>query len=261
MNLFEKWDKALEDGLQRLIRGSLGPSAGSHFLECYERALDDLEAKAQPVGGRKVFGYRRVVLRFCVMSSDEAVALEDILSQRKQLSQQVRKRLELSGCEVASTLRVDASAITSSECGLAAGTYEIFCYSQLPSPPTLVVRTTKGRTERASYSFSGGLINVGRLAEVLGAQRKLLRRNHVAFTDEEEGVASTVSRMHAHIVFDPEAGWYRLYDDGSRTGTRICRDTRVLEVPSGPKGGAWLRRRDQLQFGRALMEVDISDED
>jgi len=42
MNLFEKWDKALEGGLQRLVQHSLGPGAGAHFLECYERALDDL---------------------------------------------------------------------------------------------------------------------------------------------------------------------------------------------------------------------------
>lgn len=89
MNLFEKWDKALEGGLQRLVQHSLGPGAGAHFLECYERALDDLEAKAQKVRGGKV-PYKRVVLRFCVGSSDDAVALEDILSQRKQMSKHVR---------------------------------------------------------------------------------------------------------------------------------------------------------------------------
>ena len=59
-------------------------------------------------------------------------------------------------------------------------------------------------------------------------------------------------------LFDEEAGWYRLYDDGSRFGTRICRDTRIIEVPGGSEGGAWLCRREEVHVGRARMEVDIS---
>ncbi len=258
MNLFEKWDKALEGGLQRVVQRSLGADVGAHFLESYERALDDLEAKAQPSAGGKIFGYKRVVLKFCVASSDEAVALEDILLQRKQVSHQVRRRLELSGCEIPSFLRVDASVSTSAECSLAAGTYEILCYNELPPPPTLTIRTTNGRAERASYSFSGGVINVGRLAEVFDEQRKLLRRNQIVFLDADRDVNSTVSRMHAHITFDAEAGWYRLYDDSSRFGTRICRGTRIVEVPGGPEGGAWLRHGDEVHLGRVRLEVEIS---
>jgi len=79
------------------------------------------------------------------------------------------------------------------------------------------------------------------------------------FLDTEHGPNSTVSREHAHIKFDFDTGWYRLYDDASRFGSRIYRGGQIIDVPQGPVGGAWLRSGDEVHLGQARLGVDFSE--
>jgi hypothetical protein len=123
----------------------------------------------------------------------------------------------------------------------------------------LTIRVLRGEAERPTYCFAERIINIGRCAEVHDEANRLVRRNHAVLLDLDRGPNSTVSREHAHISFDLDTGWYRLYDDASRFGTQIYRDGRIIDVPQGPTGGAWLRTGDEVHLGQARLAVDFSE--
>jgi hypothetical protein len=259
MNLFEKWDKIIEGGLKRLVQSSLGPGTCAEFLESYARALEDIQARVQSIRGRKIFPYKRIVLKFLLADSGQVPLLAPILAQKRQLSSEVRRQLEEAGCEPPGTLRVDATAIVSSDPNLADQPYEISYDSELPPQPPLSIQVLRGETERPTYRFAERIVNIGRRAEVHDEANRMIRRNHVVFLDLDRGPNSTVSREHAHVSFDLDTGWYRLYDDASRFGTQIYRDGQIIDVPHGPTGGAWLRSGDEVHLGQARLTVDFSE--
>lgn len=259
MNLFEKLDKIMEGGLQRLVQSSLGPGTCADFLESYARALEDIQARIQSVRGRKIFPYKRIALKFVLADPGQVPLLAPILGQKRQLSSEVRRRLEEAGCEPPGTLRVDATAIVSSDPNLAGQPYEISYDSELPPQSPLSVQVLRGEAERPTYRFAERTVNIGRRAEVHGEASRMIRRNHVVFLDLHRGPNSTISREHAHISFDFDTGWYRLYDDASRFGTQIYRDGQIIDVPRGSTGGAWLRSGDEVHIGQARLAVDFSE--
>jgi hypothetical protein len=108
----------------------------------------------------------------------------------------------------------------------------------------------EGNAAKKAYTLNADRTNIGRLAEVTDRHRRVVRRNQVVFLDIDSDVNQTVSRAQAHIRFAPPAE-YRLYDDHSSDGTRILRDGRMIELPSGSPRGVKLRAGDEIYFGRA----------
>jgi hypothetical protein len=100
-------------------------------------------------------------------------------------------------------------------------------------------------------------ILVGRLAEVMDREGRLIRKNDVAFLDNEEDVNSTVGRIHARIWFDHERKDYCIIDEASRYGTRVIREGRSIEVPGGNTRGLRLRSGDEIYFGQACLRFEI----
>ena len=160
MNLFEKLDKIMEGGLQRLVQSSLGPGTCADFLESYARALEDIQARIQSVRGRKIFPYKRIALKFVLADPGQVPLLAPILGQKRQLSSEVRRRLEEAGCEPSGTLRVDATAIVSSDPNLAGQPYEISYDSELPPQSPLSVQVLRGEAERPTYRFAERTVNI-----------------------------------------------------------------------------------------------------
>ena len=64
---------------------------------------------------------------------------------------------------------------------------------------------------------------------------------------------ATVSRKHAHVT--SEAGEYCLSDDASEFGTRVFRNGRSLDVPSGNRRGEKLKPGDEIYPGRACLRL------
>ena len=62
------------------------------------------------------------------------------------------------------------------------------------------------------------------------------------------------AEIDAHIRL--EAGDYRVCDDESEFGTRVFRDGRSIEVPSGNRRGEKLRAGDEIYLGRACLRFD-----
>jgi pSer/pThr/pTyr-binding forkhead associated (FHA) protein len=259
MNLFERWDKIIEGGLQRLVQSSLGAGPCAEFLESYARALEDIETRVQSMKGRRIFPYKRIALTFLLTDPGQIQLLAPILAQKRQLSNEVRRRLDEAGCETPATLRVDATAIVPTDPNQAAKQYEISYDPELPPQSPVFIRILIGDAGQPTYRFAEQTVNIGRCAEVHDDANRLIRRNHVVFLDRDNGPNSTVSREHAHISFDTETGWYRLYDDSSRFGSQIYRRGQMIEVPQGPTGGAWLRPGDEVHLGKARLEIDFNE--
>ena len=82
----------------------------------------------------------------------------------------------------------------------------------------------------------------------------MIRTNHVAFSDKSDDLNRTVSRQHAHIVYEERSGQFRLQDDGSIHGTRIVRKGKTLAVPWGGRGSL-LHSGDEIDLGEARVRV------
>jgi hypothetical protein len=113
-----------------------------------------------------------------------------------------------------------------------------------------------GETTRKQFTLTGERINIGRLAEVLDRERRVVRRNQVVFIESEDPANQTVSRAQAHILSVPPAG-FQLFDDRSTYGTRIFREGRTITIPSGSPKGVRLRSGDEIYFGQASVRFEI----
>jgi hypothetical protein len=174
----------------------------------------------------------------------------------ERLGQDVRETMEGSGCELPRGFAVE---VRTAEAGL--GPFEI----QYQVAPAEVVAVTapatigrlivvKGKAEREEYSLERSRTNLGRLPELTDADHRLVRRNDIVFEEGADEANTTVSRKHAHVRLD--GADYRLCDDGSEFGTRVFRDGRSIEVPSGDRRGEKLRAGDEIYLGRACLRFE-----
>jgi pSer/pThr/pTyr-binding forkhead associated (FHA) protein len=116
----------------------------------------------------------------------------------------------------------------------------------------------KGQATKKIFAITGDCTNIGRLAEVTDRDNRVVRRNQVVFVESEDEANRTVSRAQAHIRLVPP-GEYRLHDDRSSHGTRVFRDGRTIEIPSGSPRGVRLRPGDEIYFGQACVRFEIKD--
>lgn len=253
MDFLRRIDKALSDGLQRVVERSLGSDGGAEFLESYASAVDELASHIEQVGDRRLFPFKHVTLTFGIRSQERRAALSQMLASRRVLVDDIRRRLVELGCERPSSLSVEGVVVPADDPLLTGRTYLVKVATELPPPAVLVLTVMRGHSDRRTYAFTQATINIGRQSEVLDGRARLIRRNHVVFADRGTG---SVSRLHAHILFDPELWAYRIFDDRSTSGTRLVRGDLVLDVPSGP-AGAWLRSGDELHLGEARLTVEI----
>jgi hypothetical protein len=124
-------------------------------------------------------------------------------------------------------------------------------------PEQIDIRVLCGVMERWAYSFSAPRIDVGRGAEVRDHRNRLIRTNHVVFTEGAGDVNQTVSRSHAHIAYQPLTGQFRLHDDGSEHGTEIVRRGRTIAVLRGTRG-VRLQSDDEVVLGEARVRIRFS---
>jgi hypothetical protein len=98
--------------------------------------------------------------------------------------------------------------------------------------------------------------NIGRAVDVVRAEG-LFRRNDLAFAEDTE-VNRSVSREHAHILFDKTTREYRIFNDrwyplGSHDcGIWIVRDGLSQEVHRNGRGTK-LEPGDEIHLGRAVV--------
>ena len=123
-----------------------------------------------------------------------------------------------------------------------------------PQPGQIDIRVLRGVMERWAYSLTAPRIDVGRGAEVRDHRNRLIRTNHVVFTEGGGDINQTVSRKHAHIAYEPLTGHFRLHDDGSEHGTEIVRSGRTISVLRGTRG-VRLQSDDDVVLGEARVRI------
>jgi len=265
MSILDKMTR-LERRLQQLSRRDDVPPEP---VEVRRGILDDVEDMVKAAGrSRRVFPYNR--LRVQVLAPDGAAraAARAVLGGDAEMLAAIRERLHEGGCSVPGDLQVKlllvrkrAAAWPPARAWHVVGERVEGAPHPAPAPSTSAAPETitqlvlvKGTATRRSFPVRGERVNIGRQADVLDRDRRVVRRNQVVFEDSDDPVNQTVSRAHAHLRVTP-SGEVRLFDDRSSYGTRVFRGGETIAVPSGASRGVRLRDGDEIYLGQACLRV------
>jgi hypothetical protein len=236
-------------------------------LEIVHAITDAIEREIVPVGrGRRVFPYNAVTVLLAAATPAERARYEVLFDAAPTLRDRLRERIRLCGAE-ASDVEVVVNYAAQPEPSWHAPDYHIelsrvtraveIVAPQEGMRPSVELTVTRGVASDAVYSLALARVDVGRGVEVRDASGRLLRTNHVAFTEGGDDITRSVSRRHAHLACDP-AGAYRIHDDGSAQGTSVLRDGASIPVRSGSRG-VRLRNGDEIVLGEARVRVALAE--
>ena len=234
-------------------------------LEIVHTAADEIARHVQPAGrGRYTFPFNDVTLTFAAPTPQHRARVEALCAGPPSLRDRVASRLSAAGCDGTDfDLRL-AFADTPDD----AWTRPDFhvALSRVTRTPPAVIETrtrieiivTHGTADRGAYSLTTLPIAIGRGAEVRDHQHRLMRINHVAFTEGADEITQSVSRRHARIELDA-TGRPRVIDDNSAQGTSVIRHGRGIAVPRGSRG-LGLQSGDEIAIGQARIKIRITKE-
>ena len=249
----------LDEAAKSLVR-----SRTREPLEIVAAVLEAVDQRIEPTGrGARVFPFNRIELSVVAPSREARGRLEAIFAGDTPLRTRILERVQSAGCSPAD-VAVEIQYVDRAEPSWSAPEFDLqFARVAAPQPdgPDLElqpgqidIRVLRGVMERWAYSFSAPRIDIGRGAEVRDHRNRLIRTNHVVFTEGEGDVNQTVSRKHAHIAYEPITGHFRLHDDGSEHGTEIVRGGRTIAVHRGTRG-VRLQSDDEVVLGEARVRI------
>jgi hypothetical protein len=260
MNLnefIEKWGQTLfEAPLSTRLTGDEPPE----LAEIRLALLDEARAKSYRSGAKKVFPYDllRVELRGVEASHQPVLGGRFF---RRYLEQEVREGLAASGCRFPDHLRVEVEAKVGlpprGEPWLVVSVSSQDRAAENARVARLIVQ--EGTANVPEIRLNKARTNIGRVVDVYRAEG-LYRRNDLAFV-EDTPVNRSVSREHAHILFDRASSEYRLFNDRwykrdggqpAECGTWIVRDGMSQEVHRDARGTKLLPG-DEIHFGRVVV--------
>jgi hypothetical protein len=253
MSLFTEIEKSIDRAFRSWTQRAFGPERANDLVILHRAILQEIESRVEVLSrGQRVFPFAHVTVTMVGDTPSRREILSAAFDQRLQAD--IVAALRSARCEIprnfALTLQVVESGFQP---------VEISFSNEPPKPPgpaappaRLVV--TKGKTEHTEYKLSKPRTNVGRLPELTDASQRVIRRNDIVFEDGADEVSGTVSRKHAHILF--EDGEYVLLDDRSEYGTSVFRDGRSIELVKGGRRGERLRPGDEVYFGRACARFE-----
>jgi hypothetical protein len=263
MSILDKMTR-LEKRLQQLSRRDDVPPEP---VEVRRGILDDVEDMVRAAGrSRRVFPYNRLRVQVLAVDAGAKAAMQAVLGGDQEMLAAVRERLHDAGCAAPNDLEVRlllvrrrAAAWPPARAWHVAGERVEPAPAPAPTPAAageargqLVV--LKGTAARRAFPLRGDRVNIGRQADVLDRDRRVVRRNQVVFEDADDAVNQTVSRAHAHIRIS-SSGECRLFDDRSSYGTRVFRGGETIAVPAGVSRGVRLRDGDEIYLGQACLRV------
>jgi len=263
--------RRLEQKIARTVDAAVGEflgESGSSAIEIVHGVVEAAEQQVQEAGrGRRVFPFNRVVVYVPAPVRDRQTRarVAAVVEGPPSLADRLRERLESVGCRV-EALATDVVYVPKPLSDWKSPDYHVKfersaqvpipSNSQSSGPSRLRLTVVTGAADQRVYGFTGGRIDIGRRAEVLDGRQRLVRTNHVAFSEEGPDVNRTVSRRHAHIEYRRTAREYRLWDDRSAHGTAVVRGGRTIPVLSGSRGTRLLPG-DEIILGQARMRVGI----
>jgi hypothetical protein len=219
--------------------------------------LEQAREKSYRSGGRKVFPFNVVHIHLRGIEDSRAPVFTGRFV-RQYFEQELRRSLDKNECRYPDDLRVDVEVTR--ELPLAGEKWVHVDAESLEQPAArrgarLVV--VEGKANAAEITLSKARINIGRAVDVYRSEG-LFRRNDLAFTEDTE-INRTVSREHAHILYDKTSNEYRLFNDrwykrdnSGSSATWIVRDGLSQEVHRTPRGTR-LEPGDEIHFGKAVV--------
>ena len=267
MNILRKARK-LESGIARTLDRAAqrwAKSGPREPLEILHGIVDTIEDRVEPAGrGTHVFPFNRIKVSVVAGSREARARLQAVLDGDPKLHDRIAARLRDAGCEP-SGVHVTRTFVARPETHWPAPEFHIefdrIASGQLRAPepataPALKITILDGSAEKPVYTFTLSRVNLGRNAEVRDSRHRLIRTNHVAFTEGDGTTNHTVSRRHAHIEYSEGLRQYRIADDRSAHGTSILRKGKMFEIPPGSRG-IRLESGDEIVLGEARARVRI----
>jgi hypothetical protein len=256
-------ESAIAVRLDQIAKG-LVRSRTREPLEIVFAILEAVEQRIEPTGrGARVFPFNRVEVSVVAPSLEARGRLDAIFEGDTPLQAKVLDRLRSAGCSPIDVV-IEVRYVDAAEASWSVPEFDLqFARIARPeterrdldSDPALIeIRAVVGEMERWSVSLAAPRIDIGRGAEVRDYRNRLIRTNHVVFTEGGGGVNETVSRAHAHIAYEPPTGRFRLHDDGSEHGTGIIRGGTTISVLRGTRG-VRLEPDDEVVLGEARVRV------
>jgi hypothetical protein len=211
------------------------------------------------VARRTRFPFGKVAVRLRPPSETLSSVFEAAFIQNDSLQSNIRQKLRDSKASCPANLEISVELLSGGPAEETAGMYELeFGVSPPPKKeiPSIRLSVIKGSAEQMSYDLKKERILIGRLPEVLDREGRMIRRNDIVFLDNGEDINTSVGRAHSRIWFDSEKHDFRIMDEVSRYGTRIMREGRSIEVPSGNTRGVRLRSGDEIYLGQACLRFE-----
>ena len=194
-------------------------------LEVVHGILDAVDERIEPAGrGTQVFPFNKVKATIVAVSPDARARFAGVLDGSPTLQERIEGKLRDAGCGVPS-LQVLAVYVALADPGCTCPVFQVdfsrgAVREQAPSEPAVIREITltviNGSAEQPVYALTLERINIGRCTEVRDSRNRLLRTNHVAFSDGAGPINETVSRAHAHIDCDKILPNRCVSDDGRR---------------------------------------------
>jgi hypothetical protein len=255
VSLFSDVERNLDLRFRKWTEKIFGASQSDDLVLLRRAVLDQIESKVTTIRrGKRLFPYNRLRIRFTATDSARRELLNAAFG--KNLLEDIRECLSRTGSDVPAGLSLDVETVE-----VGPEPFEILYEvrnavgaSATHEPARLEV--VSGKANREFVLLDTPRLGIGRLAEIVDRQERIVRRNELVFDESLDELNSSVSRAHAHIVFESGAGEYRIYDDSSEYGTRIFRGGRSIQVPASSRGER-LVPGDEIYLGRVRLRFDI----
>jgi hypothetical protein len=264
--------RKLEQRISRTVDAAVVEFVGRSTtspIEIVHSVLDRAEAEIQEVGrGRRVFPFNRVRVQVIAGDKESRARMAAVTDGPPSLSDRLTDRLRSSGCAIdtleATVVHVRRRGADWTDADFHVDFDRTEVSAARPASPDRAVNAivrlkltvVKGIAEQRSYAFTSGRVDIGRRSDVVDQRQRLIRTNHVAFTEDGAEENRTVSRRHAHIEFSEADRCYRVWDDRSAHGTTIMRNGRPIRVPAGARGTR-LETDDEIVLGYARLRVVV----
>lgn len=258
-NVIEKLGRAI---FEAPFGGTRIAKDAPELAEIRLAVLDAVKAKSHRASGKHVFPYNIVRVQLLGVPEEQAAVFQsEFLSG--YLADELKAGLKRSSYRFPADLRVEIR--TSPKLPAADENWlsvETELREQKPEPESaqpgkpgrLVVLT--GTANHQELSLSKVRTNIGRTAEVF-REAGPSRRNDLVFTEDNE-INRTVSREHAHIIYSPKSGEYRIINDRWYKDEKLCGIWIVRDGLSQPvhrhTRGALLQHGDEIHLGSAVLQ-------
>lgn len=243
-------------GGEQLVRDAPG------MAEIRVAVLDEVRAKTHRVAGREIFPYNVVKLLVRGAGEEQGRVFSGAFF-RQLLEQELRDGLGRVRVRFPADLHVEVE--TTPQLPSAEEQWLVVSLESREAMPAAVVErrigrlvVVRGEANQPEVMLAKARTNIGRPVDVF-KQDGPSRVNDLAFAADSE-INRTVSREHAHVLFQKRSGEYRIYNDryskGGACGLWIMRDGLSQEVHRTARG-VRLEDGDEIHLGSAVLRFQM----